>query len=45
MVGLTVLALWSLGQNLVFVPEAGPTVTVLVEPVVRRVSAPRTPPR
>ena len=27
MISLTVLALWSLGQNLVFVPEVGPTVT------------------
>jgi hypothetical protein len=27
MIGLTVLALWSLGQNLVFVSEMGPTVT------------------
>ena len=27
MIGLTVLALWSLGQNLVFVSEMGPAVT------------------
>jgi hypothetical protein len=27
MISLTVLALWSLGQNLVFVPEMGPAVT------------------